>query len=190
MPKKPRGKRRPAKTSHGRTSMPHGGLHKELHPKSRWEYLDMDYLNQLSDEEKSMLSKFIDEYYGAALAPADDPESWEADFHSTDALRKECRDRNNARNRDIYSILRTRGMVEDIKIDNSETEFHQNELSSAQQNLDHGHQEDIVIELIETGPTGMKEAARQRLILEEKLAKAEKAQARARQELDRQEPQE
>jgi len=110
--KKPRGKRKLPKVNYRRRDEEFAGLKKELHPRTRWEYLDMDYADKLSDEDKKMLSKFVDEYYGASLSPADQPDNWTNDFHSTPELRKECMDRNNARNRDMYTILRTRGMVE------------------------------------------------------------------------------
>jgi hypothetical protein len=87
------------------------GLNKALHPRTRQEYMDADYIDKLSPKEKEFLSKFQEEYYGASLAPEDSPKQWKKDLHKTKELRKECRDRNNARNRDLYSISRTHGWV-------------------------------------------------------------------------------
>jgi hypothetical protein len=171
MTRKPRGLRRPPRANTNRSSTPFAALHKELHPKSRWEYLDMDYINDLSDEEKAVLAKFIDEYYGASLAPADNPESWDKDFHDNQELRKDCMDRNNARNRDLYSILRTRGMVEETQIhdgtiEGAEESQFQVEMGSLRQNLDYGHQEDVLNELIDRN--------------DQKVASADKAKSRVR----------
>jgi hypothetical protein len=114
----------------------------------------MDYIDDLSEEDKQALSKFIDEYYGASLAAADSPESWDNDLHNTDELRKDCRDRNNARNRDLYTILRTRGMVEETQIkdgtaEGAEESQFQVELGSLRQNLDYGHHEDVIHDLMQ-----------------------------------------
>src|ERR1700733_7343823 len=83
------------------------GLKKELHPRTRWEYMDQDYFNKLSNTEKAFMSKFMEEYYGASFATKDDYINRENDLHKSDALRKDCEHRNNSRNRDIYSINRT-----------------------------------------------------------------------------------
>lgn len=90
------------------------GLVNSMHPRSRREYLDGDYYDKLNDEQKAMLSKFLDEYYGGALAKADEPESWENDLHSTEAERKSCWDRTNARNRDLFSLLLQGKALEEI----------------------------------------------------------------------------
>ena len=102
----------------------------------------MDYIKDLSEDEKAMLSKFIDEYYGAALAPATEPEQWSDDYHETEEMRKECMDRNNARNRDIYAILRTRGWVEGIE-GNTEA------IESTSERITENH-EDVLNELLDS----------------------------------------
>jgi hypothetical protein len=105
-------KKKPSKTQE-RAAKNKGnpGLDKSLHPRTRWESLDADYIDKLSPEEKAFYSKFVDEYYGAALAKESEPKKWKKDLHKTKELRKECRDRNNARNRDLYTISRTHGWV-------------------------------------------------------------------------------
>lgn len=154
--KKPRGTRKAPKVNFRRRDEEFAGLKKDLHPKTRWEYLDMDYIDKLPIEDKKLLSKFIDEYYGASLAPADNPDNWKNDYHSTPELRKECMDRNNARNRDMYTILRTRGMVETTHDDGSERTFdlHGEEeflyLRSKHENgTELDHHENVLIEFLD-----------------------------------------
>ncbi len=91
------------------------GLNRQLHPRSRQEYLDYDYISQLSDEEKEILSKFTDEYYGATLAHKDDWHGRRKDFHRLKKDRKACRDRNNARLRDVLIVARTTSTADNIE---------------------------------------------------------------------------
>jgi hypothetical protein len=72
-------------------------LDPSLNLKSRTELLDYDYLNKLSDEELNWLNKFTEEYVHANLDTAKPRNN----LHRTKSLRKECYDRNNARNRDV-----------------------------------------------------------------------------------------
>lgn len=144
--------RKNSKGGQKRAANKYPGLHRELHPKTRWEYLDGDYYSGLSDEDKEYMSKFNEEYYGASLAKADAPETWDDDFHNTRKLRKECTDRNNARNRDLYTILHTRGLVEDIKLKDgnaSEELNSQLEVDNISKHVNIYH-EDIVNELIDS----------------------------------------
>lgn len=99
-----------------RKNTPFPGLKKELHPRPRRHYIDQDYINKLSDEEKEFLSKFNDEYYGASLAKVDDLQAREKDFHKTAEERKTCYDRNNACNRDVSSV----GLVNELNPENPE----------------------------------------------------------------------
>jgi hypothetical protein len=64
--------------------------------KSRTDLLDYDYLGKLNDEELKFLNKFTGEYINAAINQED-----KTTMHNTKRLRKDCYDRNNARNRDI-----------------------------------------------------------------------------------------
>lgn len=83
------------------------GLNKRYNSKIRQEYLDQDYIPELSEAEKSWLSKFNEEYYGASL----DFKNLENNMHNNQELKKDCTDRNNARNRCIYSIAKAKGVV-------------------------------------------------------------------------------
>lgn len=93
-------------TKRSQTKLP--GLKKELYSKIKQQYFDLDYIATLSPEEKQWLNDFLVEYYGANLN-----ESKER-MHSTDALRKDVFDRNNARNRDIYNVARTGGRLDSL----------------------------------------------------------------------------
>ena len=106
MEEKPKTK---SKGGHKRKAAKYPGVMPEMHPRSRWEYIDLDYVKKLSDSDKAYMSKFMDEYYGATLAPVADPEQWNKDFHNTKETRKQCQDRNNARNRDLFTANRTAG---------------------------------------------------------------------------------
>ena len=77
--------------------------------KIRREFIDIDYVDQLSEEEKQWLNKFMEEYNNASL----DYKNLENNLHNTPELKKDCTDRNNARNRCIYSIKKATNMVKD-----------------------------------------------------------------------------
>lgn len=80
-------------------------LRPELNLKTRYELLDYDYLDQLTDEEKKWLNDFTEEYVNASL----DSQNLENNFHNTDELKKDCYRRNNARNRDILTRAKASG---------------------------------------------------------------------------------
>ncbi len=94
---------------------PFPGINKQLHPRSRGEYIDYDYTSKLSNEEKEMLSKFTDEYYGASLAHKDDWYGRKKDFHRLKKERKACQHRNNARLRDVLIVSRGKSGLTDDK---------------------------------------------------------------------------
>lgn len=74
-------------------------LNPYANPKVRREFIDVDYVDKLSDKEKEWLNKFMDEYNGANL----DFENPRKNLHKTKKLKKDCTDRVNARNRDLYA---------------------------------------------------------------------------------------
>jgi len=59
----------------------------------------MDYLDGLSPEDKAWMNKFIKEYYDGNVKKGD-PDV----LHNTDELRRDCYNRKNRQNRDLYSI--------------------------------------------------------------------------------------
>ncbi len=111
------------------------GLVKEVNPKTRWEYLDQDYANQLSDKDKEYLSNFNEEYLSGNFNHKGKK------LHRTKKEKRDCYNRNNARNRDLYTINRTRGWIADAEIANEAVERSQNKDASSQ--------EDTLIELID-----------------------------------------
>lgn len=73
------------------------GLTPSVHPRNRQEYIDYDYVHQLSAKEKEWLSNFTEEYLGGNFQHAG------TKMHKSKKERKTCYDRTNARNRDMYS---------------------------------------------------------------------------------------
>lgn len=63
---------------------------------------DYDYLNVLSEEEKTWLNKFTTEYVTASL----NTKNIQSNFHNTPLLIKDCFNKNNARNRCLFTILK------------------------------------------------------------------------------------
>lgn len=79
--------------------------------KSRTKLLDYDYIDKLNPRQKKYLNKFNAEYIGAGkeLNPEYRP------LHKTKAMRKDCYDRNNARNRDILTQQESMGTIQDLQ---------------------------------------------------------------------------
>lgn len=115
----------------------HAGLKQENHPRIRHEYLDIDYVRDLTDKEKTYLAGFLDEYYGASLAPADEPKEWRKNLHKSKKQRKKCMDRNNALNRDMYAQAKMRGFIDPT------------ELQTVEKPTNPGATEDNVIQLLD-----------------------------------------
>jgi len=90
------------------------GLNKTLFSKVKQEYHDIDYIDQLSDKEKSYLSQFMGEYLGAQLNEDTLKNKYNRKAkHKSKKHRKDCFDRNNARQRDIYGLGRAMGCLDD-----------------------------------------------------------------------------
>lgn len=79
-------------------------------PKVRREFLDQDYLKTLNDKELAWLSKFMGEYYGANL----DFKNLRKNIHRTKKLKKECTDRNNRQNNDLFGVANVTGLMNPI----------------------------------------------------------------------------
>lgn len=79
--------------------------------KSRQELIDYDYLKKLTPEEKAWLNKFTDEYVNDAV----DRKDLSNNLHNTKALKKNCDDRNNARNRCILTQQKSMGKLNYIE---------------------------------------------------------------------------
>ena len=83
-------------------------LKPEFNLKTRYELIDYDYINKLSEDEKKWLNKFTEEYTNASL----DTKNPKKNLHKTKKLRKDCYDRNNARNRCILTKANATGIVD------------------------------------------------------------------------------
>lgn len=81
------------------------GLETKSFPKNKQWMVDQDYFEKLSPEEKEFIGRFNQEYYRNRF------ESSEKDLHKN---KKECYTNENVRNRDLYSIKNTGGMVDDF----------------------------------------------------------------------------
>lgn len=87
-----------------RSKVKHPALKVKYSPKVRQELIDYDYLDQLKPEELDWLNKFSEEYINAKF------NNDETDIDQTPEGRKASYDRNNARNRCLYSQLKVRRM--------------------------------------------------------------------------------
>jgi hypothetical protein len=91
------------------------GLDKTLFSKVKQEYHDIDYSSVLSSKEKKWASQFMEEYLGANLKESSLVDKYgEKAMHKSAEQRKDCFDRNNQRNRDIYSRNRAIGKLTSI----------------------------------------------------------------------------
>lgn len=81
------------------------GLVKNLNTKVRQELIDHDYIDKLNHKEKEFLSNFNEEYVGANFNHKG------RKLHRSAESRRQCYNRNNARNRDIHSISSVTGAL-------------------------------------------------------------------------------
>ncbi len=81
------------KAANKREGTKYPALDKGLNLKSRSELIDYDYIDKLSESEKRWLNQFTEEYTNAGIKKG------RRNLHSTKVLKKDCYDRNNARNR-------------------------------------------------------------------------------------------
>jgi hypothetical protein len=81
------------------------GLEGRLFSKVKQEFHDIDYSHKLSAKEKDWLSRFMEEDLGARLNHSG------TKLNKKKAQKKGCFDRNNARNRDLYSLARASGKL-------------------------------------------------------------------------------
>lgn len=90
-------------------------LNPQYNPRKNREYVDYDYTEQLSDEEKAWLNDFTEEYYNAAVKGKDKITGENIvhtnRFHNTDRLKKSVTDAKNARERCEYSRAFAQGIL-------------------------------------------------------------------------------
>ena len=89
-----------------RAKVKYSALDPTVNLKTRYELIaDYDYLDKLNDQEKAWLNKFTKEYVNADL----DTKRKSKNLHKTDRLKKDCYDRNNARNRCVWTKCKASG---------------------------------------------------------------------------------
>lgn len=125
------------KTKRDRYKYP--GLMKDATSRIRREYLDQDYINKLSHEEKEWLSNFNEEWLGAKFNHQGEV------LHKDKKEKREIYNRNNARNRCILSVAKARNQLvesEDLKsiLENEEN----------RRNVNPDNIEDALIEFIDS----------------------------------------
>lgn len=86
-------------------------LKPELQLKTRYDLYDQDYTHKLSEKDKAWLNKFNSEWANAAL----DVNNLKKNLHNTQELKKDCQDRNNARNRCILTRAKATGIIDYIE---------------------------------------------------------------------------
>lgn len=96
-----------AKKKTKRSYVKYPAFHPELNPRIRYELVDYDYLDKLSEEEKQWLHDFTQEYTHANFNHNGKRK------HKTKKQKKDCYDRNNARNRCMWSRAKAAGLVVD-----------------------------------------------------------------------------
>lgn len=98
------------KKNNRRARAENSALKPELNLRARFELIDYDYLNKLSPKELKWLNKFTEEYVNANLS------GQSKKLHNTKELKKDCYDRNNARNRCVYTKAKASGNVVDTEV--------------------------------------------------------------------------
>ena len=94
-----------------RSRVKYSALDPTVNLKTRYELIaDYDYLNKLSDKDKAWLNKFTKEYVNADL----DTKRPGKNLHRNKELRKDCYDRNNARNRCVWTKCKASGNFSSI----------------------------------------------------------------------------
>jgi predicted PolB exonuclease-like 3'-5' exonuclease len=78
-------------------------LKRHLNLKTRYDLVDYDYLDSLSDKEKEWLNRFTEEYVHANMNHKGKV------LHRTKKMKKDCYDRNNSRNRCILTKSKAMG---------------------------------------------------------------------------------
>jgi DNA phosphorothioation-dependent restriction protein DptG len=96
-----------------RSKAKYPALNKKLNIKVRQELIDYDYLEKLSDDDKKWLNKFTEEYVNASFKKTEGGNYSSKNLHRKKVQRKDCYDRNNKRNVDIFSIKKSSDMLKD-----------------------------------------------------------------------------
>lgn len=92
----------PKKKKTKRSQSAYPNLEPRLNSRVRQELIDCDYLDKLTPDELEWLNKFNGEYINASFNRDG------TDIDNSDAGRKASYDRNNARNRDLFGLIKSR----------------------------------------------------------------------------------
>lgn len=133
MPKKTK------KKKNRRAKVKYPGLDKAVNARMRWEYMDQDYVDKLSPEEKRWLSNFNEEDLSGNFNHVGKK------LYKTKKEQRECYARNNSRNRDIYSRAKGSGTLDYVSRPNVNKDSHAAGYETRQA-IDH---EDVLIDLID-----------------------------------------
>jgi hypothetical protein len=91
------------------------GLNKNLFSRVKQEYHDIDYAQHLSKKDQIWLSQFMEEDLGAQLNEVTLKNKYNRKaMNKSKKQRKNCFDRNNARQRDIYGLSRAGGKLDHL----------------------------------------------------------------------------
>jgi hypothetical protein len=110
-----KGKRAGRPTVRSASSYP--ALQQRFYSKIKQEYFDIDYLDKLDKKTLKVLNEFMEETLNARF---NHPGTKRL---KTKAQKKVSMDANNARNRDLYSIIRATGMFSDVPVEKALEDF-------------------------------------------------------------------
>lgn len=97
-PKKKPSKNKLKKKTPARSRKKFPALIAKYTTKVRREFLDMDYIESLTEAEKEWLNKFTEEYLNASF------KNTSKDIHKSKKAKRQLYNKNNAVNRDIYGV--------------------------------------------------------------------------------------
>ncbi len=97
--------KKPRKKSNRRARTKYPALKRHLNLKTRYDLVDYDYVESLTEEEKEWLNRFTEEYVHANFKHEG------KQLHKTKKMKKTCYDANNSRNRDIFTKSKAAGQL-------------------------------------------------------------------------------
>jgi hypothetical protein len=83
-------------------------------PRVRKEFLDADYLKDLTPEQLRWYAQFTDEWLGGNVRKTKAGKVKAGHIHNTKELAKDCYDRNNWRNNDVYGVTKANYLMSDL----------------------------------------------------------------------------
>lgn len=128
----------PKKKNNKRSSTKYPAFNPKLNTRLRQEFLDIDYVDKLSEEEKEFLHRFMEEEVNASFSNTN------KDINKTKEEKRAIYNKNNARNRCLYSNKKATGLLEfseDPNFERYKREFGENPTSC--------YDEDLLIEVLD-----------------------------------------